>query len=270
VLDSSRYASTRQDSGPTALSFTALEAHARCGYRYYVEEVLGLPRAPEGSGGRGELTGAERGALVHSLLEDFDFAAPARPADDAIEAAAAAAGVALSLEQRDDIAELTHAFARSPLPARLATARRVAREERFAFLLGDALLVGVLDVLAEEGEKALVVDYKTNRLLGRAPADIVEEEYALQRLAYALALLRAGAPAVEVAYCFLEAPEETVAQSFTAAEAAELERELTRRAAGLLGGDFRPSRHPHRELCLGCPARAGLCVHPPAVTGRAA
>src|SRR5581483_9543767 len=156
-------------TAPAAISFTALEAHARCGYRYYVEEILGLPRAPEGSGAGGELAGAERGALVHTLLEAFDFGAPTRPADDAVEAAARAAGIALNAEQRSEIADLVAAFARSPLCARLAHADRAAREERFAFLLGDALLVGVLDVVAREGDRALVVDYKTNRLLDREP-----------------------------------------------------------------------------------------------------
>ena len=106
------------------------------------------------------------------------------------------------------------------------SAANVSQEHRFTFLLHDALLVGVLDVLAYEGQHALVVDYKTNRLLGRDPTDIVESEYALQRLAYALALLRAGAPEVEVAYCFLEKPEQTVAQTFTATHAAQLEGEL--------------------------------------------
>ncbi|MCW3064622.1 MAG: UvrD/REP helicase, partial [Solirubrobacterales bacterium] len=185
-------------------------------------------------------------------------------------AAAATTGVAVTDEQAGEIAELTAAFGASPLCARLAAAERVAREERFAYLLGDALLVGALDVLAWEGDRALVVDYKTNRLLDRAPASVVEEEYTLQRLAYALALLRAGATEVEVAYCFLERPEDTVAARFNAGESPALEEELTARASGLLRGEFAPSRHPHRELCLGCPARPGLCVHPPTVTGRAA
>jgi RecB family exonuclease len=255
---------------PPALSFTALEAHARCGYRYYVEEVLGLPPTPEEPSGSGDLAGAARGAIVHELLERLDFAAPAAPARAAIDTVAGAAGVALTDDQAGEIADLTAAFAASPLCARLADAERVAREERFSYLLGEALLVGALDVLAWEGDRALVVDYKTNRLLGRAPAEVVEEEYTIQRLAYALALLRAGAAEVEVAYCFLERPEDTVAARFAADDAAALEADLTARASGLLGGEFRPSRHPHRELCLGCPARPGLCVHPTAVTGRAA
>jgi len=256
---------------PAAISFTALEAHARCGYRYYVEQVLGLPPTrEEATGGGAELGGAARGVLVHALLEDLDFAAPARPSPDAIDAAAREAGISLTDESARDIADLTGAFAESPLCARLAAAPSVAREERFAYVLGGTLLVGVLDVLARAGERALVVDYKTNRLVGRAPAAVVEDEYALQRLVYALALLRAGAQEVEVAYCFLERPQDSVAKQFKADQALELERELATRAAGLLGGEFRPSDHPHRELCLGCPARAGLCVHPRAVTGRAA
>ena len=39
----------------------------------------------------------------------------------------------------------------------------------------------------------LVVDYKTNVLEDASPAEVVEREYGLQRLVYALACLRAGA-----------------------------------------------------------------------------
>ena len=47
----------------------------------------------------------------------------------------------------------------------------VRREERFTFALGGVLVGGFLDVLAwERGDRALVVDYKSDRLEGADPA----------------------------------------------------------------------------------------------------
>ena len=90
------------------------------------------------------------------------------------------------------------------------------REERFSFLLGgEVLITGALDVLAREpGEAMLIVDYKSDRLDGRAPAEIVSRQYATQRLIYGLAALRAGAESVEVAHLFLEAVERPVIARF--------------------------------------------------------
>ena len=56
--------------------------------------------------------------------------------------------------------------------------------------------------------RVLVVDYKSDRLEGAEPAERVEGAYAIQQLVYALAALRSGAARAEVAYCFLERPDE--------------------------------------------------------------
>jgi hypothetical protein len=123
-----------------------------------------------------------------------------------------AAGRPLPPVEAEGIAELIAQFVDSPLCERLARARDVRREERFAFLLADEVLVtGALDVLAREPEgRMLVVDYKSDRLDGGDPRAIVERQYATQRLVYALATLRAGAAEVEIAHVFLEAPREVV------------------------------------------------------------
>jgi len=65
-------------------------------------------------------------------------------------------------------------------------------------------------VLQLEGESAVVVDYKTNSLAEGTPEEIVESDYGLQRLVYALACFRAGAKEVEVVYHFLERPDAPV------------------------------------------------------------
>ena len=159
-------------------------------------------------------------------------------------------------------AALVAAFAGSPLCARLAGARRIRREAPFAFALerggGGPLVTGFLDAVALEPDGgALIVDYKSDRLEGAEPADVVERDYATQRIVYALAALRDGAPRVEVAYCFLERPGEPVTRAFTAADEPALDRAARRPRARRARGPLpRSPRSPHRDLCGDCPGRA--------------
>ena len=117
-------------------------------------------------------------------------------------------------------------------------------------------------MLAAEEDGILVLDYKSDALEGQEPADIVDSRYASQREIYGLAALRTGAERVEVAYCFLERPDDVVATAFTAADAAALERRLDEQAGGLLAGRFEPTAEPGRDLCATCPGRPALCSWP--------
>jgi ATP-dependent helicase/nuclease subunit A len=158
------------------------------------------------------------------------------------------------------------------LRARLAAARQTRREHPFAFSLepGGPLLAGVLDVLASEHDGcALVVDYKTDRLAeGEDLRGRVEREYELQRHIYALALLRGGAPAVEVVHWFWQRPQEPVSARHCAGEREALERKLIARLHTARMRGFAVSSQPHRGLCDGCPGRGGLCSWGDAETGR--
>ena len=122
------------------------------------------------------------------------------------------------------------------------------------------LLHGRFDAFRQVERQALIVDYKTNRLEERPPADIVDEEYALQRLVYALAAFRAGAEAVEVAYVFLERPDEPVARLFSRDDAPELEAQLSAAITAIRTGDFGPT--PSDLACNGCPALDLVCAGP--------
>ena len=90
------------------------------------------------------------------------------------------------------------------------------REAPFAFAArprraAAPLVTGFLDCSPGSRDgSVLIVDYKSDRLEGADPAELVDRDYATQRLVYALAALRDGAPRVEVAYCFLERPAEPV------------------------------------------------------------
>jgi PD-(D/E)XK nuclease superfamily len=104
------------------------------------------------------------------------------------------------------------------------------------------------------------VDYKTNSLEEATPEEIVEEDYRVQRLVYALACFRAGAEEVEVVYHFLERPDAVVSTSFEHAEIPDLEAELSEAIARIRAGDFRPT--PSEQACAGCPALDVICAGP--------
>ncbi len=186
-----------------------------------------------------------------------------------------AGGAELDAEQVADQQRLVRAFLDGPLRERVGSAVRVRREVAFSLALtpGDTavpLLTGSIDLLADEGGGAmLVIDYKTDHV--ESDADLqaaVEDAYRLQRAAYALAALRAGAAAVDVVHLYLERPSEPVTAGYAAADAGELEALLRAAAAGLGEGRFEVSGEPYAGLCAACPGRGGLCSHPAEMTGR--
>ena len=143
------------------------------------------------------------------------------------------------------------AYCGSELAAPDRDARGAQPERPFAFEHDGVLLHGRLDVLWREGERALVLDYKTNSLAEGAPEEIVEADYSLQRLVYALACLRAGAEQVEVVYHFLERPDAVVSTTFERRELPLLESELSAAIARINAGEFVPT--PSEFTCSGCP-----------------
>ena len=255
------------------LSYSSLESYRRCGYRFYLERVArlgrGLARLADAAGepvpeGLGALL---RGTVVHQLLEQLDLRRPVPPSAEQVTELLESHGTSFDELDVKDIQRLIENFLRSALCARLATAD-VRSELPFAFTLrphgasGASLLVnGVVDVLARGrgSESVLVVDYKSDPVKGLDLAATCDEKYGTQRLIYALAALRSGAPSAEVVHVFLERPDEPVAVSFGAADLPRLERELLQLAAGVIEGRFEPSELPHRELCATCPGRAALC-----------
>jgi ATP-dependent exoDNAse (exonuclease V) beta subunit len=241
------------------LSFSAISLFERCSYRYYAERVAGMRPTPWASGdGDPGLHATEIGDAVHRLLERVDLASPALPPD----ARELVHGwyPAVAEEELERVEALVRAYCDSELARRLAALANVEVERPFAFLLEGVLLNGRLDVLWRDGERALVLDYKTNALGGREPAEIVEHEYRGQRAVYALACLRAGAREVEVVYQFLEAPGLPVSATFATDDEAVLADELGEVIGRIRDGDFRPT--PSDFACAGCPALDRVCAGP--------
>ena len=227
------------------LSFTSLSLFEQCSYKYFARYGLGLSERPVEveAAEPGERSGVEIGTAVHSLLEQIDLAAPVAP------------------ELEDELVRgFVAAYCESDLARRVAELTGVEKERHFTFEHDGVLVHGFIDAFYLRDGRALVVDYKTNALGEAAPDEIVEQDYRLQRLVYALACFRAGAEEVAVVYHFLERPDAPVEAVFSRADVAELEAELSTAIARIQAGEFRPT--PSEFACAGCPALDLVCAGP--------
>jgi hypothetical protein len=240
------------------LSYSALALFERCSYRYYAERVVGMQPA-DASGalpGSVGLAATEVGDAVHRLLELVDLSAPSPPDNELVRAWYPA----VTEPELERIAGFVHAYCDSELARRISTLSGARPERPFAFEHDGVLLHGRLDVLQREGDRALVLDYKTNSLAEGTPEEIVEADYRLQRLVYALACFRAGAEEVEVVYHFLEQPDAVVSRVFSREDVPALEVELSQAIGRIRANEFRPS--PSEFTCAGCPALDVVCAGP--------
>jgi ATP-dependent helicase/nuclease subunit A len=240
------------------LSYSSLALFDRCSYRYYAERVARMrPEDAHGTvPGETGLAATEVGDAVHRLLEEVDLAAPAVPDVEPVRAWYPAT----TEEELERIRGFVASYCESELADRIAQLAGAAAERPFAFEHDGVLLHGRLDVHWSDGQSALVLDYKTNSLAEGTPEEIVEADYRLQRLVYALACLRAGADEVEVVYHFLERTDAVVSTRFSRDDTGVLEAELSAAIARIQEGDFRPT--PSEFTCAGCPARDRVCAGP--------
>jgi ATP-dependent helicase/nuclease subunit A len=236
---------------PRSLSFTALALHERCPYRYLAERELGL--APvQRVGDRGVsfagLGALDLGRAVHAVLEggpDLDL--------DVV------LGVTVGDDDRARITAFTSAFEESLLAAEVAAASDALREQPFAFTVDGVVFRGVLDVLVRRPDGSmLVIDYKTTRLGERSPDELVAEEYELQRQAYALALLGAGATSVDVAFAFLERPETVSRTTYGPDDEPTLRSAVEAAVDRLRHSGFAP--RPSPRVCGDCGALDRICA----------
>ena len=247
------------------LSYSAISLFDRCGYRYYAERVVGMRPVPWSGetadrAGTAGLHPTEIGDAVHRLLELVDLARPADPDAATLARHVRAWYPSVSDDEIARVAAFVRTYTGSALATRIASLGGARPERPFAFELDGVLVNGRLDVLWLDGEDALVLDYKTNTLNGRDPAEIVEDEYATQQIVYAVACLRAGAVRVEVVYHFLEDADAVVSTTYTSADAERLEAALSGSIARIREGAFTPT--PSAFACSGCPALDVVCAGP--------
>jgi ATP-dependent helicase/nuclease subunit A len=270
------------------LSYTALGAYEDCAYRFYMERVLdlgdrgrGLSRiptqtstAPAAWDSRGDRAdreqGAGRGAAVHTLLEWSAANGWSLPDEALVQRHAVAAGLGLGDPATlEDLLGPVRAWLDSTLLCDRVRAVGVSTRAEVPLLLdvSGTVLRGSIDLLVEpEGQPPLVIDYKTDRLDGASPRERAER-YETQRDVYGLAVAEArDATAVEVAYVFLERPDEPVIDTLGTPEMEARRRRLAETIARISGGEFPPASPERRDwsLCEGCPALGRLCSGPEA------
>ncbi len=236
------------------LSFTALSTFEQCSYRYYARYVVGMPERKPVGFGDGGLRATEVGDAVHRLLEQVDLASPALPDVEQVRVWYPT----VNDEELERIRAFVAAYCDSELARRVAALEGVQKERHFTFEHDGVLLHGFVDAMHLDGSRALVVDYKTNQIGESSPEEIVEGDYSLQRLVYALACFRAGADDVEVVYHFLERSDAVVSTTFTRDQLPALEAELSAGIARIHAGEFRPT--PSDFACSGCPALDLVCA----------
>jgi ATP-dependent exoDNAse (exonuclease V) beta subunit len=263
------------------LSYTAIAAYEECAYRFQMERVLDLgSRVRLLSGIGGQRTNASdegaadsrdeaaaRGAAVHALLEWSQANEWQEPPGDLIGRHANAAGLDPGDGLSDELLAPIRAWLGSDLLRERVLAESAVSRAEVPLLLGvpGAVLRGSIDLLVErDGAPPLVVDYKTDRLGGSAPAERAAK-YGTQRGIYALAVAEArGAAEVEIAYVFLERPDEPVVELLDAGAMERSRDELAATVAHIAAGEFpvAPIERRSWDLCRECPALGRLCSGP--------
>jgi len=229
----------RRPSGPSRkpLSYTAISAALGEGTE---ERLADSDRTLAGSGD--DVGGAIRGRAVHALLEW------SQARDWALPPAEVVARVSRSAEVDADedlgagaVLDPIAAWLGSPFFA--ARVRDAGSRAEVALLIevADTVLRGSVDLLVErDGEPPLIVDYKTDRLGTSEPADLVGR-YEIQRAIYALAVAEARrVEEVELAYVFLERPDEPHVERWGAAELLAAREMLERRIEALTSPEPAP------------------------------
>jgi hypothetical protein len=231
------------------------------------------PAAPSASAPGTSVAPAAIGNAVHALLERLrpgvtDAELESALIDETCDPEWVGARAAL-----DDVRGLVRAGLASPIVADLWAAAAPRRELAFTIPVGGAghMITGVLDAWSPQPDgTAIVVDYKTDRVSeGDDLERKVAERYTLQRDAYGLAALQAGASAVRVVHLFLRDPDAPpVEVTYDAAQAAELEARLESAIAAVHADETRATERPNAWTCEACPARGTLCGWEVAVTER--
>ena len=161
------------------------------------------------SGGAGELprgvTGADIGTLVHAVMEKLDFEQPGAVVE-ITRAVALSSG--LPEEAATPSAALIEGALTSPVLERARSAARVWRELPFCLARDGATIEGKMDLVFEEKDGLVIVDYKTNLIEAGGTAKL-REQYRGQAGAYGLALAAvAEKPVKEVVLLFMRGPKE--------------------------------------------------------------
>ncbi len=252
-----------------SLSYSALSDFEQCGYRFYVERILGISSVESVQAGTAsELEEAPPtpearrryglGLAAHSLLEWSSEHGWGDPGEERAANALREYGLEPDGEHVGRLLELVGGWLGSELQQRIASSPSKP-EAPFVLTMSGTTIRGSIDLLTEDDDGPLVVDYKTDRLEGRDPEEVAAR-YRVQRELYALAAASRGTP-VQTAYVFLEEPDKPVTHRFEAKDLDEARERVEGLLARLRAGEFQITDRPHKTLCHDCPARERLCSY---------
>ena len=261
------------------LSYSALALYERCGYRFYVERVLGAreslaspsaePNADEAEledelpqPGPSRALALGIGNAVHAALEWSARRGWEPPDDRLLALLVRREGLAGDAEAAERVERLVRGWLDSAPRAELGT-ESVRPEVPFVLGLGPTVIRGQIDLLVadEDGGLPTVIDYKTDALDGRDPSELADR-YRAQREVYALAVAAAGSAGARAMHVFLEAPDDPVVELFDEAGLDRARARLEAIVARMHEGSFEVAAEPYPALCFGCPAAARLCPRP--------
>lgn len=145
--------------------------------------------------------GTNFGRAVHAVLQVVDLH-KGSDLDKNVQAQAAAEGVP---KRADEIRRLVRRALESSLVQRALVSKRWWREAPVAGPVGDGIVEGFIDLLFEEEDGYVIVDFKTDAVGSEEEVEQAMARYRLQGGAYALALSKAaGVNVKEVSFLFLQ------------------------------------------------------------------
>ena len=171
--------------------------------------------------------GTSVGRAVHAVLQSIDLST-----GEGLEERAQAQAVAEGIPGREgEVVRLARVAVESPIVARAVASGRMWREVPVAAPIGQGSLQGFIDLLFEEPDGLVVVDYKTDSLSpGEAEKGVAR--YRLQGGAYAHAVGEiTGKPVKEVVFLYLQPQREVRLEDLSQAM-----REAVDAAEQVLGG----------------------------------
>ncbi len=181
--------------------------------------------------------GTAIGTAVHAVLQHLDLTAP----DD--EAITALARSQAWVESVPDAIDTIEACVRSALQADPVTACREARHWKELYVaapIEGLTIEGYIDLLVEDGEGLIVVDYKTDTVRNEADVDAKLDRYGRQGAAYAYAVEQTtGRPVTGVAFVFAR-PDGPIVRHLDELDAAKAD--IQRSAEGLATGSLQLER----------------------------
>jgi len=234
---------------PPTVSYSSLHLYGLCPLAFHARYVLRMqrfrdPETPTATG---------LGSAAHAWFQSW---ASGHDVSEAREAAISRQ-FALDETQAGRISAAATRFTSSDVARRIRGADSCIPETPIRVALGTTMLTGAIDLVALEGDRALVVDYKT----GEAPGMHGERlpGYELQAQCYALAALEAGAQKAEVHFVFVEHEVDDLVFEYGRESQDELREKLTAIVERMRTQPLSHLGAFDARTCGDCPALETLC-----------